>query len=150
MANIAEAKGRIYVDDAVYENHHKVFDLLWDELNAGRLDEYGIYVMSKSESEAEFEGAGRWEMQNTIYDVLNSKKDALKQVKKILHEAGGTLTFEYDEYEPGNEILRSVELGFLVREDGSWEITNETVNDYSYDDEIIEELGFTPADEGDF
>ena len=150
MANLAEAKGRIYVDDSVYEDHSKVFDLLWDELNAGPLDEYGIYVMSKSESEAEFEGAGRWEMQNTIYDVLNAKKDALKQVKAILHEADAELTFEYDEYEPGSEILRFVELGFSVKEDGSWDITNETIDDYSYADETIEELGFTPADEDDF
>lgn len=151
MANLADANGRAYVDYEIYELNPKLFDTFWRQLKASSLDEYGIFITTFNENEIEFQGTGRWTMGNTIEGILDPEEmSTLSQVATLVRENQGLLHFEYDEYEPGSEILRAVELAFSFDQAGKPIVVEETMDDYPYSKEIIESLGFMPLDELDF
>ena len=151
MANLADANGRAYVDYEIYELDPKLFETFWNQLNAKQLDEYGIFITSFNENEIEFQGTGRWTMGNTIEGILDPEElSVLPQVASKIKENKGLLHFEYDEYEPGSEILRAVELAFSFDQASKPIVVEETMDDYPYSKEIIESLGFMPLDELDF
>lgn len=116
MANISDATGTIHFDPDFYQQNKNVINtFVQDVMKKNNLiDEYGIKILYQDEDLLDFEGSGRWTLDNNLDDLLvplnldtdNVTKKVFFDFFKILQkQPEPVIKVGYTEYECGCEIL---------------------------------------------
>lgn len=116
MANISDVTGTIEFNPDFYQKNTTVIDtFIQDVIKKDNLiDEYGITISSQDEEHLDFEGSGKWTLDNNLdsllvpidIDIDKITKTAFLDFFKILqNQPNPVIEVEYDEYECGSEIL---------------------------------------------
>lgn len=116
MANISDATGTIQFDPDFYQQNKNVINtFVQDVMKKNNLiDEYGIKILYQDEDLLDFEGSGRWTLDNNLdslfvplnLDTDNVTKKAFFEFFKLLQKPPKpVIEVHYTEYECGCEIL---------------------------------------------
>lgn len=116
MANISDATGTIQFNPDFYHQNEDVINaFVQDAIEKDNLiSEYGITILNQNGETLEFEGSGRWALNNSLDTLLvplnldtdNVTKKIFFELFKLLQkQSKSVIEVDYDEYECGCEIL---------------------------------------------
>lgn len=116
MANISDVTGTIEFNSDFYQKNKTVIDtFIQDVIKKDNLiAEYGITISSQDEELLDFEGSGRWTLNNNLDSLLVpldlnidkvTKKAFLDFFKILQKQPEPVIEVDYTEYECGCEIL---------------------------------------------
>lgn len=116
MANTSDATGTIQFDPDFYQQNKNIIDTFVQDVmkKDNLIDEYGITISNQDEELLDFEGSGRWTLDNNLdallvprnLDTDNVTKKAFFDFFKILQkQPKPMIKVDYTEYECGCEIL---------------------------------------------
>lgn len=116
MANISNAIGTIQFDPSFYHQNKRVIDtFIQDVMKKDNLiAEYGITILNQNEETLDFNGSGRWALNNHLNVLLVplnldtdnvTKKAFFDLFKRLQKQPKPVIKIDYDEYECGCEIL---------------------------------------------
>lgn len=127
MANISTAKGTMYLSRKFYDNNKELIDNWVKYYQTPQNYEYYGFTYMKIEEVTEdevwlkFDGEGRWSWGDTL-ETLFSSDEFRSQINpyrddliKRLYESKEEIEMEYQDYEPGYEILTEREVRINVK-----------------------------------
>lgn len=116
MANISDATGTIQFNPDFYHQNKGVIDAFVQDVmkKDNLINEYGITILDQNEETLDFEGSGRWTLNNNLdfllvprnLDTDNVTKKAFFDFFKLLQkQPQPVIKVDFDEYECGCETL---------------------------------------------
>ena len=116
MANISDATGTIQFNSDFYHQNKGVIDAFVQDVmkKDNLIAEYGITILDQNEEILDFNGSGRWALNNNLDNLLVplnldddsvTKKAFFEFFKLLQKQPKPVIEVDYDEYECGCEIL---------------------------------------------
>lgn len=164
MANISDVTGTIQFDPDFYQQNMNVIDTFVQDVikKDNLIAEYGIKISNQDEEILDFEGSGRWTLDNNLDSLLVpldldidkvTKKNFIDFFKLLQKQPESVIVVEYNEYECGCGILAhtTARISALdpiipakkgISETKYFESEITDTSDYSYDDHTKIKLEF--------